>query len=151
MVTSEIEIEAPPQHVWDVLADPHTYPEWLLGAKRIRGADPRFPEPGTSFDHQVGAGPVEVADSTSSIAADPPHRLELEVRARPVGIGRVVFEVEPTPTGSLVRFSEEATGGAAGAVKPVAEGLAKPRNEESLRRLKELVECGRPPAGTSEP
>ena len=30
------ELPAPPDEVFEVLADPETYPEWLIGAQRIR-------------------------------------------------------------------------------------------------------------------
>jgi len=44
--------------VFDALADPRTYPQWLLGAKEIRSIDPTWPAPSSSFRHQIGRAHV---------------------------------------------------------------------------------------------
>lgn len=149
MATSRIDIDAPPERVYDVLADPTTYPEWLVGARRIRAADPRFPAPGTSFDHAVGGGPVEVKDSTTALAADRPHRLELKVRARPIGTGRVVFTIEERPGGCAIRFDETPIGGPAALLGPITDPIARLRNDRSLAALKRFVESRAAGAGTA--
>src|SRR4051812_41318490 len=59
-----IVIEAAEHDIFSVLLDPYTYPEWLVGAQRIRSVDDAWPEPGTAFHHVVGFGPIKVADST---------------------------------------------------------------------------------------
>ncbi|MDP1820468.1 MAG: SRPBCC family protein [Acidimicrobiales bacterium] len=133
------EVEASPEAVYRVISDPTTYPDWLVGAQRIRGVDPEFPKPGSSFDHSVGpADGVTVDDSTEAIDADPPHRLGLHVRA---GIfhANVEILVLPSPKGSEIRFSEKPTGPAA-ALTPVLRPVLHARNAGSLRRLSAYLE-----------
>lgn len=132
------EIEAPPAEVFAVLAEPTTYPDWLVGAKQIRDVDDRFPEAATEFHHTVGAGPVSVDDSTEVLEVHEPERLVLRVHAGPLH-GVVELLVLPSPKGTEVRFRERPIGPLAlttPALRPTLQG----RNAESLRRLRELVE-----------
>jgi uncharacterized protein YndB with AHSA1/START domain len=140
VTTVTCQIERPPEVVYATLADPHSYPSWLVGARAIRSVDPGWPAAGTQFHHRVGiGGPLEVADSTSSLGAAPPHRLELEVRARPLGRGRVTFELEPQGGGTEVTFVEEPVG-ALRWLRPLLDPFTRVRNLRSLDLLRELVE-----------
>ena len=130
----------PPEHVWEVLADPRTYPEWLVGTQVIRWVDPEFPKPGTEFGHKVGASDdAAVADTTTAVAVDPGRCLELEVKARPFMKGRVRFTLESHPQGTEVRFGEEPIGPWR-ILSPVLWLFVKGRNQKSLHQLRELVE-----------
>jgi uncharacterized protein YndB with AHSA1/START domain len=133
-------IPAPPEKVWQVLADPDSYGYWVVGSKRIRDADPSWPAPGSRFHHTVGFGPFTVSDHTESLAYDPPRRLELRAHARPLGLAKVVLELEPADGGTRIRITENPTG----VQKPLAlfpplQLLAKARNRESLARIERLV------------
>ena len=87
------EIEAPPSAVFAVLADPTTYPEWLVGASDIREVEPNFPSPGAKFHHMVGVKPFVVPDSTEVIDVEPDRRLKLRVRTRPFVVAEATFEL----------------------------------------------------------
>src|SRR3546814_11069479 len=64
-------IEAPVSAVWAALVDPDTYPDWLIGARRIRRVEDGWPRPGTSFHHVVGlGGPLSIADRTTALEVD---------------------------------------------------------------------------------
>lgn len=132
------QIAAPPEAVWAVFSDPCTYPDWLMGAQKIRAVDPGFPTPGTAFHHSVG--PVDDAtaeDSTEVLASDPPRLLVLKVHVGPLQ-GTVEMLVLPDSTGTEVRFREVLTGPGrllTPLVRPVLHG----RNLESLRRLDDLL------------
>lgn len=133
-------IPAPPEKVWQVLADPGSYGHWVVGSKRIRDADPSWPAPGSRFHHTVGFGPFTVSDHTESLAYDPPRRLELRAHARPLGLAKVVLELEPADGGTTIKITENPTG----VQKPLAlfpplQLLAKVRNRESLARIERLV------------
>lgn len=134
------ELPAPPEDVFDVLADPTTYPDWLVGAQRIRAVDPEFPAAGAEFEPTVGAPPTgNVEGHTQSLGADPPHRLDLEVHAGPFH-GVVDFEVEPYAAGtSRVCFREAATGPLA-VLTPLLRPLVYARNGRSLKRLAGYLE-----------
>ncbi len=111
MSRNEITVGAPPLVVWQVLADPPSYEEWVVGNKAIRDYDPNWPAPGTEFHHKVGFGPLAVKDKTVSLEAEAPRRLVMNVRALPVGHGIVTFELAEAGSGTLVRMHECAAGG----------------------------------------
>jgi uncharacterized protein YndB with AHSA1/START domain len=139
------EVDATPEEVFAVISDPTTYPDWLVGAQRIRGVDPQFPRPGTDFDHSVGpAAAVTIDDSTTATSVDPPHRLDLHVRA---GLFQADVElmVVPSPKGSEIRFIERPSGPWL-LLTPALRPLLHTRNAESLRRLGSYLEQRRPPS-----
>jgi uncharacterized protein YndB with AHSA1/START domain len=133
------EIAASPEEVFAVLADPRTYPVWLVGAQRIRAVDPDFPAQGTEFDHSVGpTKTTSIDDSSEVLESEPPHRLSLLVHAGPLH-ARVDLLVLPAKDGTELRFRERPTGWGA-ALTPLLRLSLHARNLESVRRLAGLVE-----------
>jgi uncharacterized protein YndB with AHSA1/START domain len=131
-------LPAPPEVVYEVLADPTTFPAWLVGAQRIRSVDPAFPAPATRFEHSVGpAEPATVDDETRAVAADAPHRLVLDVHAGPLK-GLVDFGLQEHPGGTQIVFRETPTGALA-PLTPLLRPALYLRNAESLRRLARYV------------
>jgi uncharacterized protein YndB with AHSA1/START domain len=141
MARNQRYIDAPPERVFAVLADPRCYPEWVVGAKEIRAADPGFPAAGTRFHHSVGVGPLAVRDHTAVLASDPPRSLTLDAHARPLGSATVRLELEPRRAGTRVTMIEDPSG-CTTPLKylPTTHLFARVRNFESLRRLQALVE-----------
>jgi hypothetical protein len=132
------DIDARPEDVWATISDPETYPDWLVGAQRIRRVDAEFPADGSGFDHSVGlTGAVTVDDSSVVERADPPHRLDLRVDVGPFH-AQVELLVLPGPAGSEVRFSERPVGPAV-LLNPWIRPVLRARNRESLRRLRGYV------------
>src|SRR3954451_5569035 len=107
MARNETHIDAPPERVFEVLADPEAYGYWVVGSKFIRDADPGFPKPGTRFFHAVGFGPLTVKDHTRVESADPPRKLVLRAKARPLGTAFVEMHIKPEGTGSHVTMIEK--------------------------------------------
>ncbi|MGH9009860.1 MAG: SRPBCC family protein [Acidimicrobiia bacterium] len=140
MSVNETIVDAPPPAVWDVLADPPSYEEWVVGNKGIRDYDRSWPSPGTEFRHKVGFGPITLRDKTVALESLPPRRLVMNVRALPIGHGIVAFELEESGSGTLVRMKEQPAGGPVKLLWPVFDPLIKLRNAETLRRLKRLAE-----------
>ncbi len=140
MPVNETMIDAPPQSVWQVLADPPSYEEWVVGNQEIRDYDRSWPAPGAEFGHKVGFGPMTVSDKTVALESLGPRRLVMNVRALPVGHGIVTFDLTESASGTLVRMEEQSAGGPAKLLWPVFEPLVKLRNAETLRRLKDLAE-----------
>jgi uncharacterized protein YndB with AHSA1/START domain len=142
MPAVSLHFDVPPERVFAVLADPGADGVWVVGSREIHDADPGWPAPGTSFRHSQGKWPLTVSDTTSVIAAEPPHRLELEARVRPLLISRVVLTLEPEAGGTHVHMDEHATGGLLEpAVRlPPGPQLLQARNAEALRRLRWLAE-----------
>ena len=137
---NEIDIDAPPEAVWNVLAQPMLYDEWVFGAQAVRDADDQWPAPGAKLHHSVGVGPLAIDDETVVVESDPPRRLVLEAKVRPLGRFPVELELEPRPEGGThVRMRESASDGPLEHV-PGTDLAIGARNTLSLRRLKQLAE-----------
>lgn len=131
---------APPEAVWDALADPGGYGYWVVGSKTIRGADPDWPAVGSRFHHKIGVGPLTIADHSESLEARPPELLRLRAKGRPLGTATVTLELLPRDGGTLVRISEILDGvGRVLSITPLVHMATKARNAESLMRLEELA------------
>lgn len=130
---------ASPEAVYAVLADPDTYPDWLVGAARMRAADPAFPAPGAEFHHSVGpAKGLTVDDTSESLGAEPDRHLALLVHAGPFH-ARVDFHLEPAGNGGTeISFSEQPVGPLA-VLTPILRPTLAGRNKLSLEQLKKLV------------
>lgn len=141
MAVTEIEIDAPPERVFEVLSDAECYEHWVVGAKEIRKADPGFPEPGTRFHHTIGAGPLTIKDSTEVLELEPPRLLVLEAHMGPLGSARIRLELEARGTGSAVVMTEVPSEGLPARVAHAFGNLLlRGRNYLSLEQLKELAE-----------
>jgi hypothetical protein len=153
MSTNTIMIAAPPRRVFDALADARTYPEWLVGAQRIRRVEEGWPAVGSSFHHTVGLGPLRVHDRTSITAIESPHLLRLDARVGPFGAADVCFRVDDAADGgSCVTVQERPD---RGPMRHVWRVLGRPlmqlglfgRNQASLVALRDFIERG----GRAEP
>lgn len=150
MSTVHLKFDVPPERVWEVLADPDSYADWVVGSDSIREADAHWPEPGSRFHHRVGTGPLKVRDHTEVLESHPPHRLVLRARARPLGTARVEVVVATDGEGSLVSLVETAADPLTGLfLNRFSDPLLDRRNNEMLRRLKRIAETGVSSAGTA--
>ncbi|HSO01815.1 MAG TPA: SRPBCC domain-containing protein, partial [Gaiellaceae bacterium] len=112
MAVNEIEIAAAPDDVWAVLAEPDAYARWVVGTKRIRGADEGFPDVGTRLHHTTGVGPLTIRDSTVVLRSERPRVLELEARLGPLGSAHVTLRLEEGGAGTRVVMKERGLRGA---------------------------------------
>jgi uncharacterized protein YndB with AHSA1/START domain len=137
MSRTEMVLRAPAEDVWAVLAEPRTYPRWVVGARRIRGVEGDWPSPGSRFFHQVGFGPAHVNDWTRSIEAVPGRRLVMHARMWPVGSARVEIDLESLgDDATRVTMVETPVRGPVDIVyNRVLDGVVDWRNAVSLRRL----------------
>ncbi len=147
MTATSIEIDAPRPAVFGVIADPTTYPDWLVGARTIRSVDDEWPEEGSAFRHVIGVAPVVVPGSTTSIRVEPGRRLDLRAGMGPLGAAEVSFRLSDTPTGgTLVEVDERFVAGPAGwtwrLARPVVATLVWGRNAASLDALADRVGGG---------
>src|SRR4051794_18933898 len=106
MTTTARDIAAPIDAVWEVLADARCYDRWVVGAKEVRAVEDGWPAAGSRFHHSVGWGPVTLQDDTKSLAAEPPHRLVMEARGRPLGRARVELVLTPRNGATHVTMGE---------------------------------------------
>ena len=144
MARNEIEIQAPPERVWAVLADAELYDDWVLGAQEVRDADEQWPREGTALHHRTGLGPLAIDDETRVEESERPTRLVLRAKVRPLGELRISFDLRATPNGTTLIMEEHPVDGPL-TVAPGTDAAIDARNTVSLRRLKALAE-GTPPA-----
>jgi uncharacterized protein YndB with AHSA1/START domain len=140
MSLNTIHVDAPPEAVWEVLADARLYGNWVVGASTTRAVEGRWPERGAVLHHTQM---LLVNDTTTVLESDPPRRLVLEARARPLLVAHVDIRLEPEGDGTRVTLEERPTGGLMASLpEAVSDALLHVRNEETLRRLKRLAELG---------
>lgn len=132
----------PPDDVFAVLVTPETYPFWLVGCQAIRAVDEAWPAVGSAFHHRVGlVGPLTVADSTKVLTVEASHLLALEVRARPLGRGRVTFRLDPADDGATTVVMAEVPIGGLGPLQPLLDPVTDRRNQRSLTLLGEYLDA----------
>jgi hypothetical protein len=134
-------IDAPPDAVFDVLADAGSYAYWVVGSSEIRGVEGNWPEAGSTFHHTQGFYGVGLKDTTTAIASTRPRQLVMEVRFRPLMIGKVEMRLRPSGRGTHVTMIEYPVSGPVARIhNPVLDRVFWARNVESLRRLRKLAE-----------
>src|SRR3954453_5374927 len=144
MSVNETYVSAPPDAVYDVLADPCGYARWVPGASRTRGADGDWPEPGATFHHTQGAFGIGLPDTTAVVASERPRTIVLEARFRPFAVNKVELRLFPSGRGTKVVMVEYPTGGLMAKLPgPLLDLSMKLRNVEALRRLRRMAEEGR--------
>jgi hypothetical protein len=138
---------ASPEQVFQVLSLPPTYAHWVVGARTVERHDAGWPAAGTRFEHTQGRWPVIIRDETESAGAEPPRRLELIVKARPVLVAHVILQLEPAGSGTRIVMEEKPMTGLLAPFVGWGPGAAatRLRNRISLKRLARLAE-GAPPA-----
>jgi uncharacterized protein YndB with AHSA1/START domain len=141
VIEVEKTVKATPESVWKVLADGWLYPLWVVGASRIRQVDDTWPDPGSKIHHSVGLWPAVVDDDTEVVECVVESLIEVRARAWPGGEATVTIRLEAQGADTLVRMTEDVTGGPARLVpRPVRAPALLVRNRESLRRLAWLAE-----------
>ena len=141
MAENHMHVNAPPETVFDVLADAESYGHWVVGASEIRDADSTWPEPGATFHHTQGAYGRGIKDTTTVVASNRPRQLVMIARARPLVVAKVELRLRPSGRGTHVTMVEYPVGALLARIhNPVIDWLTGLRNQESLRRLRRLAE-----------
>jgi uncharacterized protein YndB with AHSA1/START domain len=136
-------INAAPEDVFNVLSDAGTYVRWVVGCQQVRQADGAWPDPGSSFEHRVGVGPLRVQDITTVVESSPPRRLVLRARAWPLGESIIEFRIRPKRDGTELQMRQTPAAGPVAALdNPLQDFVTSLRDRESLRRLRRLAEAG---------
>jgi uncharacterized protein YndB with AHSA1/START domain len=144
MATTRTQIAASADEVFAVLANPENYGDWVVGSDTIRDADPTWPKVGSRFHHRIGFGLLKVNDRAEVLAVDPPRRLVIHAKARPLGTAKVTMVLTERDGGTDVTMVEVAGDRLSRlALNRLTDPLIHLRNVEALRRLKRIVETGR--------
>ena len=136
MATTRRHMDIPAARVWDVLADATTYSRWVVGADAVRDVEGDWPEVGALLHHRVGVWPIHVRDNTEVVEVEPPTRVVLEGRVRPLGRARIALHVVADGAGCTVEMTEYPLSPAIlRLLTPLLDPLVRLRNVETLRRL----------------
>lgn len=147
MARNRIRIDTAPEHVFAVLSDPNRYPDWVVGASDIREFDESFPAAGSRFHHEVGLSPFTLNDHTEVLEVEPPRRIVLRAKARPLGTALIEIELSDgngASGGTEVLMDERPADRLTALVarNRVADSILRVRNAEALTRLKRVAEGG---------
>src|SRR4051794_11575968 len=141
MATARPFIHAAPEDIFNVLSNPDTYAHWVVGCQLIRDHDEAWPEPGSSFEHRIGIGPLRVQDITTVVDAAPPRRLVLRTRAWPLGETLVELRMFAARGGTEVEMRQHPSAGPIAKLdNPLQQLVTSLRDRECLRRLRRLAE-----------
>ncbi len=143
-VSAEIEIDAAPEEVYEVMMDPGRLGEWVTIHREVSGApDPPLSE-GDSFEQKMALAGKGFKVNWTVTKADPPNAANWEGKG-PAGSGaRVAYRIEPAGDGSKVRYENEFDfpagflGSLAGRL--LVNSPAKKEAEKTLAQLKDLLE-----------
>lgn len=145
VVRQSVQIDAPPERVWEVLVDAERLPEWNEELVAVEDANGPLDHPGASYTQVFRAGGRDVRGRFEVVAAQPLRaremRASLPMMSRAVGRDTL----EPRDGGTLltVELEFELKGGA---LARLGEPLLVARMEKAFARngenLRRLVESG---------
>jgi uncharacterized protein YndB with AHSA1/START domain len=144
-------IECPPSQVWDILADGHSYAQWVVGTREILHTDGRWPEVGALLRFRAGLGPWTFEDTCEVRICEDQRRLELEAEAKPFGTARIAFTLIPWARHTLVILDEHPLRGLGARLQgPPTEIALHLRNRQLLANLaRTATRARRAPRGES--
>ena len=144
LVHTAIEIDAPPERVWEVVMDPHRLADWVTIHRRVERV-PAELRRGSTFGQTLNlrGAPLHVAWTVVDI--DPPWRAVWEGQGPAHSRASIVYELRRDgESRTIFDYTNEfkPPGGALGAVagRVLVGGLSHREAQRSLQRLKQLVE-----------
>jgi len=133
-------IERPPDVVWALLEDGHSYADWVVGTRQVHEVDDTWPAVGSRLRFTAGFGPFTVEDITTVRRIEPKRSLELEAHAGWLGSARICFDVRSWGEHTLVIIDEHPLSGlGARWHNAVLEVLFRFRNRRMLENLDHAV------------
>src|SRR5919199_1046880 len=139
-VSVTAEIDATPEQVWAVLANPATWGEWVEIHQGFAGEAPSQFTPGGAFVQRVRVMGMPGDVRWTVTGLQEPVRLELE-GAGPMGIGlRAEYSIEQRGATSTVAGVMDFKGAAVMMVGPQLESEVGASLRSSLAKLKARVE-----------
>ena len=139
VISSSIDIPAPPDKVWEAITDLNVYGQWMTLHAAFPEGVPDKLEQGTSYKEKVKVlgMPGDVAWTVTEY--DEARRIALDGEG-PMGTKvRAVFVLEETGEGSKVAYESEFGGAALAPLQGAIDKEAQKAGEESLQKLRETV------------
>jgi uncharacterized protein YndB with AHSA1/START domain len=144
-VRAKIEIDAPPETVYDLMLDPDRLHEWVTIHRQINRVDAGDPRKGYEMDQTLCLRHANFKVHWTLTEADRPHAATWEGRGPAGSYARTSYRLEPVD-GGRTRFEYEnefkAPGGFLGAAasRVIVGGVPEREASRSLEKLKALLE-----------
>ena len=144
-VRAHIDIDAPPEAVYDVMLDPSRLHDWVTIHRKVNKVDDGEPHEGYQMDQTLCLRHANFKVHWTLTEADRPHRATWEGKGPAGSYARVTNKLSPNGNGGTHFKYEntfEAPGGAMGrlASRVLVGGMPKREADKSLKKLKKLLE-----------
>jgi uncharacterized protein YndB with AHSA1/START domain len=145
LVTASIEIDAPPERVYDLMLDPAHLDDWVTIHRRVNQTDSGTPRRGYEMEQTLCLRGANFKVRWTLTEADRPDRATWEGRGPAHSYARTAYRLRPLDGGGT-HFDYEnefkAPGGFLGAAasRVIVGGVPEREADRSLQRLKELLE-----------
>lgn len=146
-VEQQVDVAAPRERVWDVLADPGCYPTFMAGVTRWETCGGPAMGLGGRFNVRMKVGSAEVGSLIEVVEFRPPSELAWTSVTGIDQRGRwKIIDLGPNRTRVKLRLAYQSPGGLLSLIADrVAAPMVRRNLGESLRNLKQRVET---PAGS---
>jgi len=147
VVTASIEIDAPPERVYDTMLDPNTLSRWVTIHRRINRADGGERRKGYEMEQTLCLRGANSKVHWTLTEASRPDRATWEGRGPAHSYARTAYRLRAVD-GNRTRFDYEnefkAPGGVIGAAasRVIVGGVPQREANRSLQQLKALIERG---------
>jgi uncharacterized protein YndB with AHSA1/START domain len=145
LVTASIDIDAPPERVWDAMLDPDHLDEWVTIHRRVNHRDPGPPRKGFEMHQTLHVRGASFKVHWTLTEAERPDHATWEGRGPAHSYARTSYRLASRDGGGT-RFDYEnefkAPGGILGAAasRVIMGGVPQREANRSLERLKALLE-----------
>jgi len=147
LVTASIDIDAPPERVYDAMLDPERLEDWVTIHRRVNRADSGMPHEGYEMEQTLCLRGASFKVRWTLTKADKPDTATWEGSGPAHSYARTSYRLRPRDGGGT-RFDYEnefrAPGGFVGAAasKALIGGVPEREAKRSLQRLKAMLEAG---------
>ena len=147
-VKVQIDIDAPPEQVWEVVMDPHRLDEWVTIHRKIHSADGGPPHEGAKMEQTLCLRGANFKVKWHLAECNGPHHAAWEGRGPMHSNARTVYDLKDDGNGGTrFHYTNEfkAPGGPLGAAasRVLVGGLPEREANASLQKLKALLESKR--------
>ena len=143
-VRAHIDIDAPPEAVYDLMLDPSRLDDWVTIHRKVNRADSGEPREGFKMDQTLCLRHANFKVHWTLTEADRPHRATWEGRGPAGSYARTSYRLKENGGGTHFEYENEfkAPGGFLGAAasRAVMGGVPEREANRSLSRLKALLE-----------
>jgi len=148
LVTATIDIDAPPERIYDTMLDPDCLHAWVTIHRRINRADGGALGQGYEMEQTLALRGASFKVRWTLTEYDRPERATWEGRGPAHSYARTAYRLRPLDGGAATRFHYEnefkAPGGFFGAAasRVIVGGMPQREANRSLAQLKALIENG---------